>query len=579
MQNQAETTTPVSTLDPGFLEECEREALHHIGAIQPYGALLGGRLGDATVRAVSADLDAWLGRPAASLLGRALWPLLADWLGRYFLLPAPLAAAVAVELRPEPCGIARGSGWRPRLASYPAHRDAPIVVLLQSDALRPVPHALYRMPHSPKEWDAHCSLLAAQMQRVSGFDRVMVYRFLPDACGEVIAEAAQPGLAPYLGLRYPASDIPQVARALYLANRHRQIPTVSPNPVPVLAMPDFTPDLTLSDLRAVSPVHIDYLRNMEVTASLSFSVVLNGALWGLIACHHHAPRHLPLQLRERCADLVQVFSLGIAGYQTAQAAGAADRDRRLSSRLAAGIAAFETGALAALDDMLARVPDALPLHVAKGRLHARMKQPAAAVEALKTAVALAPDEVRPRVLLAQALMRVEQPDAAAAAYREALRLEPKHHGAQLGLARLQLQRRQYDDARAPQTVYWAGDPRKSTLFDGQSNMRSPRSSFAAWLETKTGHAEPWSDTVLLSAKKFRSLLLRQMNADLLRLRPPTLPAGHRGLHRPCPHVGAAGHPERRGVRRHRRRACAGARAHRGRDLCVVRSPRRRAYEH
>jgi light-regulated signal transduction histidine kinase (bacteriophytochrome) len=67
----------------------------------------------------------------------------------------------------------------------------------------------------------------------------------------------------------------------------------------------------------------------------------------------------------------------------------------------------------------------------------------------------------------------------------------------------------------PQTVYWAGDPRKSTLFDSQSQTLSPRSSFAAWLETKTGCAEPWSDTVLLSAKKFRSLLLRQMNADLL----------------------------------------------------------------
>lgn len=68
----------------------------------------------------------------------------------------------------------------------------------------------------------------------------------------------------------------------------------------------------------------------------------------------------------------------------------------------------------------------------------------------------------------------------------------------------------------PQTVYWAGDPRKSTLFNSQSTTLSPRSSFTAWLETKTGHAEPWSDTVLLSAKKFRSLLLRQVNADLLR---------------------------------------------------------------
>ncbi|WP_156427818.1 GAF domain-containing protein [Thiohalocapsa sp. ML1] len=542
MQNQAETTTPVSTLDPGFLEECEREALHHIGAIQPYGALLGGRLGDATVRAVSADLDAWLGRPTASLLGRALWPLLAELgarLGSARAEPDPATSRNPIaELEhaiATPPPARQGHAEKLVLVDLVQGPRGPLDAIVsrtadtwlmeletalpseqQQHALRPVPHALYRMPHSPKEWEAHCSLLAAQMQRVSGFDRVMVYRFLPDACGEVIAEAAQPGLAPYLGLRYPASDIPQVARALYLANRHRQIPTVAANPVPVLAMPDFTPDLTLSDLRAVSPVHIDYLRNMEVTASLSFSVVLNGALWGLIACHHHAPRHLPLQLRERCADLVQVFSLGIAGYQTAQRLGAVSDSDRDISRLAAGIAAFETGAdqdFHVGDALLAltRADGAAFAQTAGGELltFGRTPPTAALHELLQWLVAEHPEPV-----YATDCLGAEH--AAAAAYqREASGLLAVRVITYAGPAPVDRVFMWFRPEQ-PQTVYWAGDPRKSTLFDGQSNMRSPRSSFAAWLETKTGHAEPWSDTVLLSAKKFRSLLLRQMNADLLR---------------------------------------------------------------
>jgi two-component system, chemotaxis family, sensor kinase Cph1 len=542
VQNREETTTPVSTIDPGFFEECEREALHRIGAIQPYGALLGGRLGDATVRAASADLDAWLGRPAASVLGRALWPLLAELgarLGNARAEPDPAGSRNPIEelehaiATPPPAR--RGHAEKLVLVDLVQGPRGPLDAIVsrtadtwlmeletalpseqQQHALRPVPHALYRMPHSPKEWDAHCSLLAAQMQRVSGFERVMVYRFLPDACGEVIAEAAQPGLAPYLGLRYPASDIPQVARALYLANRHRQIPTVAANPVPVLAMPDFTPDLTLSDLRAVSPVHIDYLRNMEVTASLSFSVVLNGALWGLIACHHHAPRHLPLQLRERCADLVQVFSLGIAGYQTAQRLGAVSDSDRDISRLATGIAAFEVGAdqdFHVGDALLAltRADGAAFAQTAGGELltFGRTPPTAALHELLQWLAAEHPEPVYATDCLGAAY-------APAAAYqREASGLLAVRVITYAGPAPVDRVFMWFRPEQ-PQTVYWAGDPRKSTLFDGQSNMRSPRSSFAAWLETKTGHAEPWSDTVLLSAKKFRSLLLRQMNADLLR---------------------------------------------------------------
>jgi light-regulated signal transduction histidine kinase (bacteriophytochrome) len=529
----------MTTLDPGFIEECEREALHRIGAIQPFGAVVGGRIGDASVHCVSTNLAAWLGLPADAALGEDLGTLLARTAGHTGAeLDAPPHPEQLVELE---CAVAapppdrRGhaeklvlvdlvKGPRGALdAVLSRNRDTWLLELepalastQQQEALRPVPHALYRMPYTEREWDAHCLLLAEQMQRLSGFARVMVYRFLPDGCGEVIAEVAEPGLAPYLGLRYPASDIPQIARELYLLNRHRQIPDVSAGPVPIVAAPGFEPDLSLSDLRAVSPVHIEYLHNMEVTASLSFSVVLGGTLWGLIACHHHEPRAVPLQLRERCADLVQVFSLGVSGHATSQRlAAVSDSDRKIA-RLAAGIAAFETGAdqdfhlgdalLGLVQSDGAVLVDSLG---AEPITFGHTPTPADLAVLLRWL-----QQQHPEPLYATDCLAAVHPPAMA--YRRAAAgLLAVRVGAYRGAERIE-RTFVWFRPEQPQTVYWAGDPRKSTLFDSQSRTLSPRGSFAAWLETKTGHAEPWSDTVLLSAKKFRGLLLRQVNADLLR---------------------------------------------------------------
>ena len=524
----------MTTLDPGFIEACEREALHHIGAIQPCGALLGGRTGDPRIRCASADLDAWIGLGTEQVLGQSLRTLLGRIGNRTGASPLAKQLDDLDHGLAAPLSAPRGQAEKLVLVDLTTGARGTLDAILsrtadnwllelqpalptdqQQHALRPVPHALYRLPHTDREWQAHCRLLAEQMQALSGFERVMVYRFLPDGCGEVIAEVVAPGLAPYLGLRYPASDIPQIARALYLANRHRQIPDVHAAPVPIVAEAGFKPDLSLSDLRAVSPVHIEYLRNMEVTASLSFSVVLNGELWGLIACHHHEPRPVPLQLRERCADLVQVFTLGVSGYQTnLRLAAVSDSDRDIA-RLAGGIAELTAGGdqdFHVGDALLALVQaDGAVLADSDAGVIASFGRTPDPHEVLGLLQWLADEH--PESLYATDTLAADY--APAAAYKQdASGLLAVRIGTYRGAARVE---RTFVWLRPeqPQTVYWAGDPRKSTLFDSQSQTLSPRSSFAAWLETKTGCAEPWSDTVLLSAKKFRSLLLRQMNADLL----------------------------------------------------------------
>ena len=151
---------------------------------------------------------------------------------------------------------------------------------------------------------------AARQLRVLTADRVMVYRFHFDGSGEVIAEAATSGLKSFLGLHYPASDIPKQARLLYQRNWLRIIADINEKPAPLQSLPMHTNplDLSMSVLRSVSPIHIEYLRNMGVGASMSVSIVSEGKLWGLFECHHYSPRHISFERRTASELFGQMFS-------------------------------------------------------------------------------------------------------------------------------------------------------------------------------------------------------------------------------------------------------------------------------
>ena len=161
-----------------------------------------------------------------------------------------------------------------------------------------------------------CQRIAVRIRSITGFDRVMVYRFLEDGTGCVIAEDKRQDIIPYLGLRYPASDIPAQARRLYLLNTLRLKADV--NAAVATLVPSVNPftgtalDMTYCVLRAMSPVHVEYLRNMGVAASMSISIVKDDKLWGLIACHHGEAKIVPQPVRITCEVLARVFSSHIA---------------------------------------------------------------------------------------------------------------------------------------------------------------------------------------------------------------------------------------------------------------------------
>ena len=174
-----------------------------------------------------------------------------------------------------------------------------------------------------------CAVAAREVKQLAGYDRVMVYRFHPDWHGEVVAEEAGPGLEPFLGLHYPASDIPHQARKLYRLNQLRMIGDIDYLPVPILRTAGSELlDLSLSGLRSVSPIHLEYLRNMGVQATLTISLISGDRLWGMIACHHYSPRFIGPQVQSSCRTLAQVLGLRVVAQESLD--NAAYRSRLVS---------------------------------------------------------------------------------------------------------------------------------------------------------------------------------------------------------------------------------------------------------
>src|SRR5688500_560184 len=286
------TQPDVPGVDDDALQRCADEPIAVPGAIQPHGALLAVAEPDLAVVVASAGAADVLGTHPATL---------ADVLAPADLdrLRAGLAGDLA-EL--DPLRVTVGGAE----LDLVAHRAdgllltewEPLAGAEQAGAAwhRRLPQVLQRLS-AGGALEELTAALARDVRALTGFDRVMVYRFDPEWNGEVVAEDRRADLEPFLGLRYPASDVPAQARALYATNWLRLIPDARYTPAPLV--PPVSPltggplDLSGSILRSVSPVHLEYLANMGVVASMSVSLIDRGRLWGLIACHHYSDARRP----------------------------------------------------------------------------------------------------------------------------------------------------------------------------------------------------------------------------------------------------------------------------------------------
>jgi chemotaxis family two-component system sensor kinase Cph1 len=305
---------------PVDLENCAREPIHVPGCIQSHGALVVVRDRDQVVIQVSENVGEVFNEGPEVILGRTLGELVAgDWSP-----PTDLSTAASgpVGLRLQHLMLTSGRAVDASVFT-PAHG----LTAIELDARDDVGGDALSLTDRVSRWVATTqaqesvaellSVAASTLRQLTGFDRVWGYRFESDGHGVIVAEDRRDDLETFLGLHFPESDIPSQARALYTRNTVRLIPDVQSEPSPLVPVlnPETGEWLDLSDsrLRAVSPMHILYLTNMGVRASMSIALVVDGRLWGLLSAHHYSePRHVPLAVRAECELLGVVCSLQLS---------------------------------------------------------------------------------------------------------------------------------------------------------------------------------------------------------------------------------------------------------------------------
>jgi PAS domain S-box-containing protein len=495
------------------LTNCERELIQYAGSIQPHGMLL--VLHEPRLRIVQASRSAgrWLGAPLDGVLQRELPQLGGDAGDRV------RALLEAGDLRePQPLRCRLGSS----VFEGALHRVGDDTLVLELEPVEPAqPHSLQidstqllrRLGVAVQRISEAASIgvltdgVVQQLRDIVGYDRVMVYRFDPDGHGKIIAEARDPRLESLLGHRYPATDIPQRARELYLRNRVRVLVDVHYEPSELLpqhppgggAGPGGELDMSLCYLRSMSPLHLQYLKNMGVTATLVISLVREGKLWGLIACHHYQPRNLPYAVRAACELLGEALSTRIAAIENYTRAQVALQVRRLEQRLieatstegdwrlalfrnprtvlqpldATGAVLFHDGEVMSCGE----VPSTPELRALRGWIDQHCGEGPFSTASIGQA---------------QADLASLTPTASGVL---AVRLSATQPDYLVWLRKEQLQ-----------SYTWAGDPTKP-IIDNDPLKLSPRRSFAAWSEIVRGTSTPWTPNELALASAFGDALI------------------------------------------------------------------------
>lgn len=488
------------------LSNCENEPLHHIQAIQGQVGLLACKLSTLEITYASENSINIIGRPARELLGRNLEELLGP-----------------EEISIIRMGLNQLSGFEPlnpirayfqvnneRVAKYiVAHISGSHLVL----EVEPISEFFstssfqYRLGLSVskvqelKDYTELFDMVATETRSLTGYDRVMVYRFDEEYNGEVVAEARSEHVKSFLGLRYPASDIPRQARDLYLKNQVRLIYDVNMLPARLLSAPssDELLDLSYAGSRAVSPIHIEYLQNMGVRASLSIAIIVSGKLWGLIACHHYSPRYIDYKLRSFVRFIGTIFS-GHLALSTAHEY----RQRVLNSNLVRSYLYEQmskdwdvhqglTHGNYDLLDLITGATGAV-IHMDNTTTLYGKTPSAEQVEAILEWLRERPEAV------------IYYTDNLVDDYPLALDFVDKA----AGLLSISLTLPQQDfvlwfKPETLETIHWGGNPAKAILQSPGGHQRlSPRKSFEKWAQQVHQHSTPWTSADIDAALALRN---------------------------------------------------------------------------
>ncbi|MEI4472628.1 HWE histidine kinase domain-containing protein [Frigidibacter sp. MR17.24] len=487
------------------LTNCDREPIHLLGRVQSFGCLV----------AISSD---WIIQHASSNCAEVLGVDFVAAIGTR--LQDHVRDEVLARLRGRMQALAHGNdsvrifgldlvgdGCRYDVSLHQSGRSFVLeferkMDLDERDDLAQV-HPLIARIRSGNGVQGMAHEAARGLRALSGFSRVKVYQFAADGSGTVIAESRDPSQDSYLNLRFPAADIPAQARELYRRSLLRLIGDVEDPGAPVLPYrnPEGEPlDLSLAVTRAVSPIHIEYLKNMGVGASMSVSILHRGRLWGLFACHHHEPLYIDYERRTAVELFAQLFS-----YELIQAESDAERDSmltaqsthdRLMSRLSSGeglAASFDVLA----DEIAAVIPhDGIALY-ADGQYFHRGQTPTE-----EEFLGLA------RFLNTAATSRIFATDSIVSRFPGAEVFRDRA----AGVLALPISRTPRDfivlfRGEIAQQVAWAGNPGKVYETGAHGPRLTPRKSFEIWREVVKDHSAPWTEADLRTSESLRVTLL------------------------------------------------------------------------
>jgi diguanylate cyclase (GGDEF)-like protein len=474
---------------PVTLSNCDIEPIHIPSLIQSHGMLLAARNSDLRIVYVSENSHAMLGQNPAYILERTL----PDILGAEAVGAIELALGQESYL-PRDIHSFTFPISGDRIFDVTAHRTHGLLCVeleinlaacrwdLLGSHLETAMRTL-----GGKTLNELYDAIPPLVRELTGYDRIMVYKFDADGHGEVVGEDKAPEMEPFLGLHYPATDIPQQARKLYLQQRFRTIVDVNYVPVALLGNRGLTQnkplDMTYCGLRSPSPIHIEYLQNMGVGASLAISLIPSGELWGMIVGHHRIQLHLPPESRAFCDLLGQLISLLIGVAKQADEATDYREKKSLLDLLSLHLdrdLLTDNGLAASTHTLLALVQADGAVVRLGGQIALLGETPA--LDQSAALLAACQSMINKETLSTNAVGEMLPEFAHLAAHASGALYVPFQEPFE-GILWLR--------GEIAQTVRWAGKPDTSKRYEEGSFRLSPRKSFALWEQVQEGHAQPW----------------------------------------------------------------------------------------
>jgi chemotaxis family two-component system sensor kinase Cph1 len=348
---------------------------------------------------------------------------------------------------------------------------------------------------------------AREIKKIILYDRVMIYRFNEDGHGEVVAEVKNDDLEPFMGLHYPASDIPKQARELYKINLTRIIADVNSESSAVIThkSEEAPLDLTHSALRAVSPIHIQYLKNMGVVSSFSISLMAHGELWGLVACHNYSPRFINFKGRDASKLIGQILSSALEYRQD-------EEDVERSAKLNA--AANElTGHI----EQENYITDALTRHKTTIKDITTASGAVIIFDKNVTTIGNTPNLEQISEIVKWLKLNMQDSIYSTHRFPEIFFPAKNYSDVASGLMACMLSKEMSEliiwfKPEQLETIAWAGNPEKPVEDNGNGVMQlSPRKSFESWVQTVKHTSERWSSEEINAVIKIREQVIYAIN--------------------------------------------------------------------